>query len=296
MKILVTAAGGFVGNSLIQHLIRRELDVTGFYRSHVSAEVKKLTIDAKLNLIQSDLKYPIDLDWQPDAIIHNAGLIYGGNRPALDFALSNILATKHVIDFAIDKEVDKFVYFSSLSALGNIKDAHVGSDTIVVSPGPYGLSKLYGENMLAEVCDLISSLSLRLPGIVGQGCHGAWLAGVAARAAKNEDIEIYNSNSPFNNVVHINDVCSFVSDVLEMMPKKFETVTLGTLDNLSVHEVVETIIRNSGSESKIINRGPRDGSFTIDTSSAVNNFGYKPMKLLDVLGTLIVDDPLSITP
>ena len=198
-------------------------------------------------------------------------------------AVSNIQATRNIIDFALERGVEPLIFLSSLSAFGRITVPVVDERTPVDSPAPYGLSKLYGEHMLREVEGKVRSLSLRLPGLLGPGCSGPWLAGVMARAREGRDIEIFNAAQPFNNAIHVEDLCRFIASVLNRTKAGADMVSLGTTDSLPLIEVVELIKARTASRSNIVDRGPRDGAFSVSTAKAERDYGFSSMGIRETV-------------
>ena len=74
--------------------------------------------------------------------------------------------------------VKRFIFFSSLSVYGEIKDSIVHETTPILNPGPYGASKLFGEACLKEAEKEMPSIALRLPAVLGKGARRHWLANI----------------------------------------------------------------------------------------------------------------------
>ena len=67
--------------------------------------------------------------------------------------IDNLQATRALVSQALRTEVKGFVYFSSLSTLGDISSSVVNEDTPSINPDAYGLTKLLGERLLTDVAN-----------------------------------------------------------------------------------------------------------------------------------------------
>ena len=165
MKILVTGASGFIGSFLCEEGLKRGMETWAGMREHSSRRWLK---DERLHFATLDMTNAERLHTQLaeykqqvgkwDVIIHAAGATKCLRRE--DFDLHNFQCTKNLVETlqALDMLPQQFLYISSLSVLGPIREAQnadgtyndmLSSDT----PQPntaYGESKVKGEQFLKE--------------------------------------------------------------------------------------------------------------------------------------------------
>lgn len=144
-RVLVTGASGFIGQPLVQALVRSGYAVRAATRRPVS-----FSKEVDLAIIP-DLASPID--WQPilrgiDIVIHAAGLAHVDQSAASTAAFdANSKATQELAATAARADVERFLYISSVRAQTGPFAANIVSEKDEPHPtGRYGQSKLFGES------------------------------------------------------------------------------------------------------------------------------------------------------
>lgn len=165
MKILVTGASGFIGSFLCEEGLKRGMETWAGMRERSS---KRWLTDERLHFATLDMTDKDTLHGQLEAckeqvgrwdvVIHAAGATKCLRRE--DFYLHNYECTKHLVNTLdeLDMLPEQFLYVSSLSVLGPIRDQQKedGSyDDMVATDEPrpntaYGMSKVESERFLAE--------------------------------------------------------------------------------------------------------------------------------------------------
>lgn len=157
-KVLITGASGFVGYHLIVTAIESGLEVYAAVRpnSNVS-HLKELNVNyVQLNFSAVDeLKAALE-EKQYAYIIHAAGTtkaktLQEYNRVNAEYSRNLALAAS-----LVNYTVEKFVFVSSLAAIGPIADFNttIGDDAIAQPVTFYGLSKKLAEEYLNEIDNL----------------------------------------------------------------------------------------------------------------------------------------------
>ena len=166
MRILITGASGFIGSFLCEEGLKRGMETWAGMRAHSS---KRWLTDERLKFATLDMTHVERLKEQLaaykqevgrwDVIIHAGGATKCLKRE--DFDLHNYFCTKHLVDAlkALDMMPSQFLYVSSLSVLGPIREQQnadgtycdmLSSDT----PQPntaYGESKVKSEAYLKGI-------------------------------------------------------------------------------------------------------------------------------------------------
>jgi nucleoside-diphosphate-sugar epimerase len=143
-RILVTGASGFIGQPLVQALVRSGYAVRAATRRPVSFS-KEVDV-----AIIPDFASPID--WKPilrgiDIVIHAAGLAHADESVASIAAFdANCKATQELAAAAARAGVERFLYISSVRAQTGPFAANIVSEEDKPSPTDrYGQSKLFDE-------------------------------------------------------------------------------------------------------------------------------------------------------
>ena len=157
-RVLITGATGFVGYHLIETALAAGLEVYAAVRK--SSDVSHLKafpisyIDLNYGSVES-LTAQLD-EHQFNYIIHAAGITKA--KAAAEYNLVNAGYTKNLALAATmtKYKLDKFVFVSSLAALGPLKDLSmlIQDDTEGAPVTSYGASKLLAEQHLKEITDL----------------------------------------------------------------------------------------------------------------------------------------------
>tara|TARA_B100000212_G_C27120020_1_gene424449 strand:- start:11 stop:571 length:561 start_codon:yes stop_codon:yes gene_type:complete len=101
-----------------------------------------------------------------------------------------------------------------MSVYGMNNQKLISEKSKFIKPNQYGLSKIKCEKLLHDAClenNNLTGLSIRLPGIVGKNSEKNFLSNVLNKILKNDPIYVYNKNSTFNNIIHIDDIASFAN-------------------------------------------------------------------------------------
>lgn len=140
-KILITGASGFVGGAFcrqfgacddleIRGLGRRPSDLPGY--------------------IRADLTRPLQLDWQPNVVIHAAARSSPWGSLS-EFRDQNVRATQNVIDFCTQQQVPRLIYISSSSVFYREADQLHMTEASPIGPNfvnHYAQTKFEGEQLV----------------------------------------------------------------------------------------------------------------------------------------------------
>ena len=170
MKILITGASGFIGSALIDRLAnRREVEPWGATRYAAPPDVAhKRCHWIKVNW--DDARSVCEMARGKDIVFHIAGEITA--RHWSQFHRSNVANTEQLFRACLKEKVQKFVFMSSISAAGPLRDAAVLDESMRPCPnGLYGLSKLKAEKRLTELKENsnIQLYLIRAPVVYGPG-------------------------------------------------------------------------------------------------------------------------------
>ena len=148
IKVLVTGAGGFIGQFLIPILAKNH-QVRAF-------DKKKVNFNNEVEVMQGDLgdfKTVRMVTSGVEAIVHLGG-ITGGKETVLTFD-TNIRGTYQLLEAAVENKVKKVIFASSIAALGCLTEEFFIPEYLPIDENhpckprdAYGLSKFLGEEIL----------------------------------------------------------------------------------------------------------------------------------------------------
>ena len=276
MKVLLTGAGGYVGNSLVQFFAERGTEVYALYNLTFPAHM-----DTRVHLIQADLGVKIE-DLEPVDIIIHCATVHPFSRRlpnALDYVDSNINATRNLLDYGLSCSAKLFIYLSTVTIHGNILVKELNENTPQHEPNLLGMTKYLAERVVETYADRLPSVILRLPGIVGPellALQRPWLCSVLQKAIRNEPIRIFNGSSPFNNVTDITDIGNLIVLLMEKWNSGVDIFNLAAQSPLELNQVVQNIINQTQSDSEIIEEQNNKNSFFINIDKVLNQLQFMP--------------------
>ncbi|RZK77567.1 MAG: NAD(P)-dependent oxidoreductase [Pedobacter sp.] len=154
-RILITGASGFVGYHLIEHAVNAGLEVFAAIRknsdvNHLKAfKIQYVELDYTSVTAMAEVLQSIQCQY----IVHAAGSTKA--KTLDDYNRVNAAYTRNLA-LAVKKAtlpLKKFVFISSLAALGPLKDLtlQINDDALGVPVTNYGASKLLAEKYLSEI-------------------------------------------------------------------------------------------------------------------------------------------------
>lgn len=180
MKVLITGAGGFVGDALCRRLFASGCRVTGIFRDQPSPrDWMETRITGDLTQF-SDFK---DVVQSADAVIHLAARVHmmrdTAADPELAFREANAEVTQRLAQAAADAGTARFVFLSSVKVNGEETAAAPFSEKDVPAPGDaYGRSKRDAEDALQKIAATtkMAVTALRVPLVYGPAVRANFAA------------------------------------------------------------------------------------------------------------------------
>jgi nucleoside-diphosphate-sugar epimerase len=172
MKILITGASGFIGSFIVEEALRRGFETWAAVRKSSS---RAFLQDERIHFIELDFSSETQMTEQLtglqfDYIVHAAGVTKCLDKA--DFHRINTEGTQHLVHVlkALQMRVERFVYISSLSIMGAIREQQPYTEICESDKAQpntaYGRSKLEAEQWLATLEDL-PYVVLRPTGVYG---------------------------------------------------------------------------------------------------------------------------------
>ena len=168
--VLVTGASGFIGRVLCHHLQQRTVRVLGFMRQRCDgpwneAIMRDLTSVLRLHESLSGV----------DTIFHLAGKAHAlteNIEEASGYQKINVNGTKLLLEAAVNANVRRFIFFSSVKAKGEGGETVLDESCRMSPETPYGRSKLDAENLVLNAKEIPHVAVIRPSMVYGPGNPG----------------------------------------------------------------------------------------------------------------------------
>ncbi len=147
MNILITGSTGFVGSRLMFYLEDKGHQVWGIDNSnHCLREIHKNNIYGDIRNIND---FKVFKDKNIDVIIHCAASKHDFGISVDEYYSNNEYGTEIVMQFAKEENIDKIIYYSTVSVYGH-KSVPCDETGPLLPDNEYGKSKLAGEKIIEK--------------------------------------------------------------------------------------------------------------------------------------------------
>ena len=203
--VFVTGASGFVGRRLTEHLITSGHRVRGGMRRLVPGPWQEQVV---ADLSERIPKATFD---GVDTVYHLAGrahaLSANGDRDEL-YQRHIVEATSKVFEAAITARVRRFVYVSSVKAMGDGSTECRDEDSQCVPTTPYGRAKKAAEDVIlsTQANSNLEVVIVRPAMVYGPDGKGNLQKMIAAIADRKFPPILYDGNK--RSMVHVDDLCA----------------------------------------------------------------------------------------
>jgi UDP-glucuronate decarboxylase len=267
-KILVTGGAGFVGSNLVKYLLERGDEVivldSFFTGRMVNLEKLKSLYPSRLDIVRQDVVTPFEIE--SDQIFH---LACPASPPHYQFdpihtLKTSVLGSLNVYELA--KRTKARVLIASTSEVYGDPLEHPQKETYWGHVNPIGIRSCYDEGKrVAETLAMdfyrqyhVDVRIIRIFNTYGPAMRaddGRVVSNFIVQALKGSPLTIYGDGSQTRSFCFVDDL---VSGIVKMMDRPFEKgqaflgpVNLGNPGEFTMKELAETILRLTGSKSKI---------------------------------------------
>jgi len=270
MNILLTGGCGYIGTSLANKLIEMNHKITvvdimwfgNYLKEHKNLKIIKTDIRDVDNIPMQDI----------DTVIHLANI---ANDPTSDLNSKltwevNVLASKFLIEKAIDFGVRQFIYASSGSVYGINEEPQVIETLPLLPISDYNKSKMISERVLLSYKDKIVLQIIRPATVCGLSNRMRLDLSVnmlTMQALKNNIITVFGGKQTRPNI-NINDMVSVYLHFL-WLGEKAQGIFNAGFENISILDIAK----------KIVNLIPAD--INITESNDPRSYRLNSDKLID---------------
>jgi UDP-glucose 4-epimerase len=277
---LITGGCGFLGTSLIAHLLKnvpashiRVLDNLSVGSREDLAEVCSfIEVDASrltphdspgsTELLVGDIRDAetcLKVCQGMDAVVHlaaNTGVGPSVENPRADME-SNVIGIFNMLEAARTYKVDKFVFASSGAPIGEVEPP-IHEEKAPRPVSPYGASKLAGEGYCSSYFRTfgVKTVSLRFGNVYGpRSKHkNSVVAKFFKQALAGETLEIYGDGNQTRDFIYIDDLIQAICLAVNPMPKVSRDLShvspYGEVFQIATHK--ETTVNEITEEIKVL--------------------------------------------
>lgn len=249
-KVLVTGGCGYVGTELVKSLLAEGYEVvvadTMWFGDYL-VEHKNL-IKIKANILDID-SIPME---KIDTVFHLANI---ANDPSGDLNSKltwevNVLASKLLVEKAIENGVKQFIYASSGSVYGIKDEEHVTEELSLVPISDYNKTKMISERVLLSYADQINFVAIRPATVCGYSPRMRLDVSVnmlTIQALTNKKITVFGGDQVRPNI-HIQDMVGVYLHFLKndhlvgIYNAGFENISILDIANKVVQEIDAEVI------------------------------------------------------
>lgn len=251
--ILVTGAGGFIGNELLSCLKKEGMQVLPVFRSIEFACDKDraaldLTSPEHITLLEKSIE-------RPDTVVHLAGRVeikldknregglpVPGPENIYEIYTSNVIGTANLLRYCLNSGVKHIVFASSQAVYGIPVSENITEKTPCNPLEHYALSKVCCEEMLRLApAEKISVTILRFPGIYSDKRKKGTVFRFCKDALEKREIRVKSDISlPFD-VLHISDVVSAFLCAIKNQPRGYSVFNISSGEPNSLNLLADRI-------------------------------------------------------
>ena len=241
-RIVLTGASGFIGDHLLQTLIKDELEVIVPVRNFKKFNDQDKLANVKIlpGLFYDDAVLENISAFKPEAIIHLSAIRGEGKGNWEDYFRVNVNGSAKLCDFALQSNVKLFVYISTVGVYGTIpRELPANIHTQLIPDNLYHQSKYEAERLV------IKKLNGKIPYIIlrptityGPGDNGFLMKLIDLVKMKKfpltrKDIKIH--------LLNVQTICEFVSLLLQRKNSENVIINLADRQPVSLASLVNLI-------------------------------------------------------
>ncbi|QCC46941.1 GDP-mannose 4,6-dehydratase [Halobellus limi] len=298
MQVLVTGGAGFIGSNLAEgfldagHRVVVLDNLDPYYdlgiKEH-NLEVCHEAGDDHFEFVEGsttdeELVDEVVASNDVDVIFHQASK--AGVRTSVEhpkaYNESNIDGIVTVLEAAADHGVDRVVNASSSSVYGVPEYLPYDEDHPNHPKSPYAVTKLAAEHYCNVYDDLrdLSTVNLRYFTVYGPRMRpNMAISNFVSRCLNGEPPIIYGDGEQTRDFTFIDDVVEANRTLLETSDADGESMNVGSNDNISIRELAEYIVAETGADVDIVHEEAKDADARhthADVSKAGELIDYEP--------------------
>ncbi len=261
-RVVITGAAGFIGSHLAETLLDRDYTVVGIDNllTGDTANISHL-VNRDFMFIKHDVTNYIFIDGQVDYVLH-----WASPASPIDYLLLPIptlkvgaLGTHKALGLAKEKGAT-FVLASTSEVYGDPQE-HPQQETYWGNVNPVGPRGVYDEaKRFAEAMTMayhryhrLDTKIVRIFNTYGPRMRvndGRAVPAFMSQALRNEDVTVFGEGTQTRSFTYITDLVDGI--IRLMLSSENDPINIGNPREMTIEEIATTIIRMTGSKSKIV--------------------------------------------
>ncbi len=261
-RVVITGAAGFIGSHLAETLLDRGYTVVGI-DNLLTGDVANIAhlANRDFTFIKHDVTNYIYIDGHVDAVLHWASPASPIDYLELPIPTLKVgaLGTHKALGLAKEKKA-RFVIASTSEVYGDPlehpqKETYWGNVNPVGPRGVYDEAKRFAEAMTMAYHRYhgVDTKIVRIFNTYGPRMRvndGRAVPAFMSQALRNEDVTIFGDGSQTRSFCYVSDL---VDGILRLLDSDVnDPVNIGNPHELTIKEIAETIIRMTGSTSRLV--------------------------------------------
>ena len=284
MVVVVFGAAGFIGRNVVNKLREKNVEF-------IATDIAENPFKKNVNYVRADIldsESVREVVGKANVVMHLAAspLLTSIERPKLNMKI-NIEGTLNILEASRNFNVDKVVFSSASSIVGDVKYNPVDEEHPGVPKTPYAVAKKACEDYLRVYKDIfdLDYLIFRFFNVYGPWQYtesGALIPKIYVHLSQGKTFNIYGDGTATRDYVYVEDVADFCYEALRKDVRN-EIVNLGTGKATSIIKLVDLASEILEVEPKLVYKPERAGeisNFVADTTKLERLFGRKPSTLL----------------
>jgi dTDP-glucose 4,6-dehydratase len=261
-RIVITGAAGFIGSHLAEALLDRDYAVIGI-DNLLTGDTANIAhfVNRDFQFIKHDVTNYIYIEGPVDAVLHWASPASPIDYLELPIPTLKVgaLGTHKALGLAKSKGA-RFVIASTSEVYGDPlehpqKETYWGNVNPVGPRGVYDEAKRFAEAMTMAYhrYHKVDTKIVRIFNTYGPRMRlndGRAVPAFMSQALRNEDVTVFGDGSQTRSFTYISDLVDGI--IRLMLSSENDPVNIGNPHEMTIKEIAETIIRMTGSKSRII--------------------------------------------
>jgi dTDP-glucose 4,6-dehydratase len=268
-RIVITGAAGFIGSHLAETLLDRGYSIVGIDNFITGDKANVAHLKGRdFELIEHNVTKPFFVSGDVNYVLH-----FASPASPIDYAQLPIptlkvgaLGTHNALGLAKAKSA-AFLLASTSEVYGDPLE-HPQKETYWGNVNPVGPRSVYDEaKRFAEAMTFayhnyhhVDTKIVRIFNTYGprmRANDGRAVPAFASQALRNEDVTIFGDGKQTRSFTYVSDLVDGI--IRLMLSKEHGPINIGNPREMTIKEIAETIIRMTGSKSKLINKPlPKD--------------------------------------
>ncbi|MGL1893447.1 MAG: NAD(P)-dependent oxidoreductase [Spirochaetaceae bacterium] len=287
MRAVVIGGAGFLGSHLIEGLLEQKYTVLCVDREGCNLDYIK-TMDVEFQAADVLNQESIEKLLKKDDIVYHLAAYLGKAQVSEEqyYAL-NVGGVENVLKAAINKKAAKFVFPSSMAAIGPLGSVAkpMNEDSTCKPQTMYGKSKLAAEKKIAEIAkDKITAVIFRPPPFFGPRANPITAASILFSKMKAKTMFIIGDTKNYFPIMYVGNLVWSLICLTEKNESGITTYVISDDDPITLEEVLMNLRNSIGTNKKIVHL-PYGVAFVIASVLGFIGkvFRFQPQLTMDIV-------------